>query len=120
MNVYLSYTWNYVNQMNKIKSMLPADYTICGVKKGNPAINAFGDGPINEAVKGEMEGADVLLVYADSFFSYQKMVNAELAQAKALGKKVVAVTGGGVMPAPVKKAAAAIVKYDAASILEAL
>lgn len=120
MNVYLSYSWNYVNQLNKIKAMLPADYTTCGVKKGNPAVNAFGDGPIYEAVKAEMEGADVLLVYADSFFSYQKVVNAELAQAKALDKKVIVVSGGGVMPAPVKKAAAAVVKYDAASILEAL
>jgi hypothetical protein len=120
MNVYLSYSWNYVDQLKKVKAMLPADFTTCGVKKGNPAVNAFNEAPLVEAVKGEMEGADVLLIYADSFFSYQKVVNVELAQAKAMNKKVVVVTGGGVMPAPVKKAAAAVVKYDAASILEAL
>lgn len=116
MKVYLSYTWNYVNQMAKIKAMLPAGTETVGVKKGNPAVNSFNEAPLMEAVKAEMEPSDVLLVYADSFFSYQKVVNAELKQAKEMGKKVVVVTGGGAMPAPVKKAATVVVKYEADAI----
>lgn len=128
-NVFISHSWSYDKNYEALVSLLDkADnfvYRNYSVPKNDPIHSASTDTELREAIRKQMAPASVIIILAGMYAHYSKWINIEIELAKNgfyKPKKIIAVEYWGAERTSrvVKDAADKVVKWNAASIANAI
>lgn len=128
--LFISHSWEYSDAYTKMIGMLDTQknssssfsYHNHSVPKDDPIQNAPSDKALRAAIEAQMKGCSSVLILAGVYASYSKWINIEIEIAQKLGKRIIAIEpwGSEKTSAVVKNAAHAIVKWNGASIVQAI
>lgn len=125
-NIFISHSWSYSNQYEKLLNLLKArpyfEFKDYSVPKNDPIHNAPYDYQLRAAIKNQIQHASCVIILAGVYASYSKWIDIEIALAKELNKKIIAVEpyANSNTSAKVKNAASEIVKWNTDSIVKAI
>lgn len=125
-NIFISHSWTYSDAYEKLINLLNAapfflfkDYS---VPKNDPVHNAQNSRQLQEAIMRQMQPASCVLILAGVYATYSKWINIEIALAKEMGKRIIAIEPWGAerTSSVVKNSADEIVGWNTNSILSAI
>ena len=94
-NIFISHSWTYSDAYEKLINLLNAapyflfkDYS---VPKNDPVHNAQNSRQLQEAIMRQMQPASCVLILAGVYATYSKWINIEIALAKEMGKRIIAI-----------------------------
>lgn len=125
-NLFISHSWTYSDAYEKLCNLLDNasnfSYRNYSVPKSDPIHNARYDYQLRAAIRDQMQHASCVLVLAGVYSTYSKWINIELAIAKELGKRIVAIEPWGAEKTSlvVKGNSDVIVKWQTTSIVNAI
>ncbi|SCP97912.1 TIR domain-containing protein [Anaerobium acetethylicum] len=128
-NLFISHSWAYSDAYDKLVSMLDAasyfEYKNYSVPKNDPIHNANNDIQLYNAIKNQMQYANVILIMAGVYSSYSKWIDKEISIAKNefyTPKKIIAIEpwGSEKTSLKVKNNANKIVGWNTNSIVSAI
>lgn len=125
-NIFISHSWSYSDQYEKLLALLDADpffiYKNYSVPQNDPIHNAPNQNELKEAIRRQMQPASCVLILAGVYSTYSKWINIEIELAKSMGKKIIAICPWGAekISIPVQNAADLIVRWNTASIVNAI
>ena len=125
-NLFISHSWNYTNTYNDLVHLLDKKpyfiYKNYSVPKNDPIHNASNDYQLKNAIRQQMRHASCVLILAGVYASYSKWINIEIALAKELNKKIIAIEpwASKNTSAIVKNSADKIVGWNTDSIVNAI
>ena len=128
-NLFISHSWAYSDAYEKLISLLDGDkdfnYRNYSVPQNDPIHNAGTEKELKEAIKNQMQYANVILILAGVYSSYSKWINKEIDLAQSgfnSPKKIIAIEPWGAerTSATVKNAADRVVKWQTSSIVNAI
>ena len=125
-NLFISHSWTYSDAYERLVELLDSasnfSYRNYSVPKDDPIHNARYDYQLRAAIRNQMQHASCVLVLAGVYSTYSKWINIELALARELGKRIVAIEpwGSEKTSRVVKENADVIVKWQTTSIVNAI
>ena len=125
-NIFISHSWNYSDAYEKLINLLDStnnfSYKNYSIPKDDPIHNAKYDYQLKAAIRNQMKYASCVLILAGVYSTYSKWINIEIELAQEMGKKIIAIEPWGAdrTSATVKNNATEIVKWQAASIVNAI
>ena len=125
-NLFISHSWTYSDAYEKLIDMLNSNsyfsYKNYSVPKDDPIHNAKYDYQLKEAIRNQIKYASCVLILAGVYSTYSKWINIEIELAQEMGKKIIAIEPWGAerTSTTVKNNATKIVKWQAASIVNAI
>lgn len=125
-NLFISHSWAYGDEYNKLINMLNAkpyfNYHDYSIPKNNPIHNASSTYELKEAIRNQIQHASCVLILAGVYSTYSKWINIEIELAKSMNKKIIAIEpfGSERTSTIVKSAADEIVKWNTDSIVNAI
>lgn len=129
-NLFISHSWAYGDAYEKVVGLLNAqvlaqkdfNYKNYSVPKDDPINNAANDTALRVAIEAQMRPASCILILAGVYATYSKWINIEIEIAQKLGKRIIAIEpwASEKTSTVVKEAADAIVKWNGASIVNAI
>lgn len=128
-NIFISHSWSYGDHYNDLIKLLKKDpyfyFRDYSVPKDNPIHNANNDAQLRKAIKDQISPCSVILIIAGMYAHYSKWINKEIDLAKhgfSLPKPIIAVEywGSERTSTVVKDAADKVVKWNSASIINAI
>ncbi|MGL5125661.1 MAG: TIR domain-containing protein [Fusobacteriaceae bacterium] len=94
-NIFISHSWNYSDDYEKIIEMLEKssiEYKNYSVPKNDPIHNANNDTELYEAIKAQIKSTSVVIILAGVYSSYSKWIDKEIQIAKNdFNKKIIAI-----------------------------
>lgn len=125
-NIFISHSWAYSDSYEKLINLLNStdnfSYKNYSVPKNDPIHNAKYDYQLKEAIRNQIKYASCVLILAGIYSTYSKWINIEIELAQEMGKKIIAIEPWGAerTSTTVKNNATEIVKWQAASIVNAI
>lgn len=125
-NIFISHSWAYSDSYEKLINLLNStdsfSYKNYSVPKNDPIHNAKYDYQLKEAIRNQIKYASCVLILAGVYSTYSKWINIEIELAQEMGKKIIAIEPWGAerTSTTVKNNATEIVKWQAASIVNAI
>lgn len=128
-NIFISHSWSYGDHYNGLIRLLRKDpyfhFRDYSVPKDDPIHNANNDVQLRKAIKDKISPCSVILIIAGMYAHYSKWINKEIDLAKnefSLPKPIIAVEywGSERTSTVVKDAADKVVKWNSASIINAI
>lgn len=125
-NLFISHSWTYSNQYNGLVELLDNanyfSYRNYSVPKDDPIHNASNSIELYNAIKKQIEYAQVVIILAGVYSSYSKWIDKEIEIAQNLGKPIIAIEpwGSEKTSSVVKNSADRIVKWNTDSIVDAI
>lgn len=125
-NLFISHSWTYSNAYDGLVSLLDNNpffaYKDYSVPKENPIHNSPFEYQLKEAIRRKMQPASCVIVLAGVYATYSKWINIEVALAKEMNKKIIAVVprGSERISMVVRNAADEIVGWNTDSIIRAI
>jgi hypothetical protein len=128
-NLFISHSWAYSTNYEELIDLLNSDsyfkYNNYSVPKDDPIHTRGTDNELYQAIKNKMQPASVVLILAGIYVNYSKWIDKEIKMANnefAYPKKIIAVEPWGSVRTStiVKNEAAAIVKWQTSSIIQAI
>lgn len=125
-NIFISHSWAYSDSYEKLINILNStdnfSYKNYSVPKNDPIHNAKYDYQLKEAIRNQIKYASCVLILAGVYSTYSKWINIEIELAQEMGKKIIAIEPWGAerTSTTVKNNATEIVKWQAASIVNAI
>lgn len=128
-NLFISHCWAYADAYDKITGLLDNqtstrdfNYKNYSVPKDDPIHNAPSDKALRSAIEAQMKPCSCILILAGVYATYSKWIRIEIEIAQKLGKRVIAIEPWGAekTSSVVKNAAHAIVKWNGASVVNAI
>ena len=125
-NLFISHSWSYADQYKRLVALLDAapyfSYKNYSVPKDDPIHNASNQWQLKEAIRRQMQPASCVIILAGVYSTYSKWINIEIALAKSMNKKIIAVEpwGSSRTSLTVKNAADEIVGWNTSSIVRAI
>jgi len=124
--LFISHSWAYDDQYDRLVELLKEQpnflWSDHSVPKDDPIHNAPSVEKLKEAIKGQMNGVNCVLILAGVYSSYSRWIQREIELAKELGKPIVAIEYWGAERTSqvVKDAADVVVRWNSSSIVEAI
>ena len=125
-NLFISHSWTYSNQYNKLVDLLDNanffSYRNYSVPKDDPIHDANNAKELYDAIKKQVGYAQVVIILAGVYSSYSRWIDKEIEIAQILGKPILAIEpwGSEKTSSVVKNAADRIVKWNTDSIVNAI
>lgn len=125
-NLFISHSWSYADAYESLIGLLDNasyfTYKNYSVPKDNPIHNAPNSSLLREAIRRQMQPASCVLILAGVYSTYSKWINIEIALAKEMGKRIVAIEPWGAQRTSmtVKTAADVIVGWNTISVVNAI
>ncbi len=127
-NLFISHSWSYSDAYEKLVALLDKNtdpyfsYKNYSVPKDNPIHNIHNDSQLKTAIKQQMQPASCVLILAGVYSTYSRWINIEISLAQDMGKVIIAIEpwGSERTSSVVKNAADYIVKWNTASIVNAI
>ncbi len=128
-NLFISHCWAYGDAYDKMTGLLDGqtsprgfNYKNYSVPKDDPIHNAPSDKALRAAIEAQMKPCSCVLILAGVYATYSKWINIEIEIAKRLGKRIIAIEPWGAekTSATVKNAAHEVVKWNGASVVNAI
>ncbi len=125
-NLFISHSWTYSNQYDKLVDLLDSanyfSYRNYSVPKDDPIHDANNTKELYDAIKKQVGYAQVVIILAGVYSSYSKWIDKEIEIAQNLGKPILAIEpwGSEKTSSVVKNAADRIVKWNTDSIVNAI
>lgn len=125
-NLFISHSWSYSDAYDRLIELLDSDrdfeYKNYSVPKDDPIHNAPNAEKLAEAIENQIVMASAVIILAGVYATYSKWINKEIAIAKRLQKKIIAIEpwGSERTSAYVKDNADIIVGWNTASIIDAI
>lgn len=98
-NLFISHSWSYADAYESLIRLLDNasyfTYKNYSVPKDNPIHNAPNSSLLREAIRRQMQPASCVLILAGVYSTYSKWINIEMALAKEMGKRIVAIAPWG-------------------------
>ena len=122
----LDHSWNYSDAYEKLIKLLDNNwyfsYKNYSVPKDDPIHHAKNKKDLERAIEAQIRPASCVLILAGVYASYSKWINIEIDLAKRLNKKIIAIEPWGAerTSSVVKEAADVIVKWNSASVIQAI
>ena len=125
--LFISHSWAYGDAYERLTKMLDGQiaYHDYSVPKDDPIHNAGTDAELEAAIKEQMKHASVILIMAGKYSTYSKWIKKEIKLAQSgfsTPKPIIAITpfGADQISGVVKEAADEVVKWNTASIVDAI
>lgn len=125
-NLFISHSWAYSDAYEKLVSLLDKEknfeYKNYSVPKDDPIHNAENDAQLKAAIRNQMQHASCVLIMAGMYAHYSKWINIEIALAKEMNKKIIAIEPWAAKKAAsvVKDNADEVVGWQTSSIVKAI
>lgn len=128
-HLFISHCWVYgdaydrmIGLLNKQTSLFGFNYKNYSVPKDDPIHNAPSDRALRAAIEAQMKPCSCVLILAGVYATYSKWINIEIEIANRLGKRIIAIEPRGAKrtSAVVKRAADTVVKWNGASVVNAI
>lgn len=125
-NLFISHSWSYADQYKRLVALLDAapyfSYKNYSVPKDDPIHNASNQWQLKEAIRRQMQPASCVIILAGVYSTYSKWINIEIALAKSMNKKIIAVEpwGSSRTSLAVKNSADEIVGWNTSSLIRAI
>lgn len=125
-SLFISHSWTYGDAYGKLTGLLNEssyfnwrDYS---VPKDSPIHNAPTTNMLESAIREQMRHASCVLIMAGKYSTFSKWIKREVRIAQELGKPILAITPWGAehISTVVKDAADEVVKWQSASIIDAI
>ncbi len=125
-NLFISHSWSYADAYESLIRLLDNasyfTYKNYSVPKDNPIHNAPNSSLLREAIRRQMQPASCILILAGVYSTYSKWINIEMALAKEMGKRIVAIEPWGAQRTSMSVITAAdvIVGWNTISVVNAI
>ena len=125
-NLFISHSWSYSNNYTCLTNLLDKasgfKYKNYSVPKDDPIHDASNDAELEKAIENQIVMASAVIILAGVYSTYSKWINKEIAIAKRLQKRIIAVEpwGSERTSKVVKENADYIVKWQTSSVVEAI
>lgn len=94
-NLFISHSWSYSDHYERLKRLLDSSnqfsYRDYSVPKNDPIHNARNEKDLEDAIRNQMKSASCVLILAGVYSTFSKWIKIEIALAKELGKKIIAI-----------------------------
>lgn len=127
-HLFLSHSWKYSDAYQRLVTLLDnrenQDFTYSNfsVPKDDPIHNAANDQQLRAAIRAQMAKCSKIIILAGVYATYSKWINIEIALAKEMGKKIIAVQPWGTERTStiVKNNADRIITWNSRSLINAI
>lgn len=127
-HLFLSHSWKYSDAYQGLVTLLDnrenQDFTYSNfsVPKDDPIHNAANDQQLRAAIRAQMAKCSKIIILAGVYATYSKWINIEIALAKEMGKKIIAVQPWGTERTStiVKNNADRIITWNSRSLINAI
>lgn len=125
-NLFISHSWTYGEYYDGLLRLLNDHptflYNNYSIPKNDPIHNAANDAQLKAAIRNKMQHASCVVILAGVYATYSKWIKIEIELAKEMNKRIIAVAPWGAerTSAVVKQAAHQIVRWNTASIVNAI
>lgn len=125
-NIFISHSWSYSSQYQKLINLLKKDYSFqyknYSVPQNDPIHNAKNQVSLKKAIQKQMKPASCIIILAGVYATYSKWINIEVNLAKSMNKRIIAVRyrGAKKISKVVKDNADIIVGWNSNSIIKAV
>lgn len=125
-NLFISHSWAYSDAYEKLINLLNANpyfnYKNYSVPRNDPIHGTSNDAQLTEAIWRQIQPTSCVLILAGVYATYSKWINIEIALAKSMNKKIIAIEPWGAekTSAVVKDNADVVVGWNTNSIVKAV
>lgn len=123
--IFISHSWSYSDQYNKILSFLKEEIGLFynhSVPQDDPIHTNGTDWDLQNAIEAKVKGCSCVIILAGVYATYSKWIKKEIAMAKKYNKPIIAVECWGAerTSSVVKESATTIVGWNTKSICNAV
>lgn len=123
--IFISHSWSYSSHYDRIVDFLNQEFGFFfnhSVPKNDPVHTNGTDKDLYQKIEAKIKGCSCVVILAGVYSTYSKWINKEIELARIYGKPIIAVEywGSERTSTVVKNAATEIVKWNAASIANAI
>lgn len=125
-HLFISHSWTYGEYYDGLLRLLNSHptflYSNYSIPKDNPIHNTTNDTQLRAAIQAKMQHASCVVILAGVYATYSKWIKIEIELAKEMNKRIIAVAPWGAehTSAVVKQAAHQVVRWNTASIVNAI